>query len=29
MNHLIKQQFAQICQETNLNWSQALPQALL
>lgn len=29
MNHLIKQQLAKICQEANLNWSQALPLALL
>lgn len=29
MNHLIKQQLAKVCQETNLNWSQALPLALL
>ena len=25
MNHLIKQQLAEICQETNLQWNQALP----
>lgn len=29
MNHLIKQQIAKICQETNLTWPQALPLALL
>lgn len=29
MNHLIKQQIAKICQETNLHWYQALPIALL
>ncbi|XP_059347584.1 protein NYNRIN-like [Ammospiza nelsoni] len=29
MNHLIKQQIAKICQETNLQWYQALPIALL
>lgn len=29
MNHLIKQQLAKICQETNLYWYQALPMALL
>ncbi|XP_064501614.1 uncharacterized protein LOC135409652 [Pseudopipra pipra] len=29
MNHLIKQQIAKICQETNLQWYQALPIALI
>ncbi|KAJ7414945.1 Pol polyprotein [Willisornis vidua] len=29
MNHLLKQQIAKICQETNLQWYQALPIALI
>lgn len=29
ISHLIKQQLAKICQETNLYWNQALPMALL